>query len=288
MDLEDYKSRLDDFITELRDLELTDSTISVYKTSLYKFRDYLIEKDIKTITKEIYIDYRDYLRNDLKFEVSNVNKYVVIINKYFIWAGYKDKLNIKILRKQEKHYLENVPSVSDYKRILRAAKKHDIIAYYFILIASYTGMRVSAICEIKIEDIIESRKNESYIKIFSKNKYNEVPFPAWLRRDILKYAKESKIKDGYLFPSPVNKGKPMTRKTMWKKVHTVTGYARVDLDKGHPHALRHLLGKEISGYISDNQTIADIFGHESLKTTARYQQKSKKEIAKIVSDFRFK
>ena len=132
MDLEEYENRLDDFITELRDLELTNSTISVYKTSLYKYLDYLKEKNIKTITKENYIDYREHLRNDLKFEVSNVNKYVVIINKYFIWAGYKDKLNIKILRKQEKHYLENVPSVSDYRRILRAAKKHDIVAYYFI------------------------------------------------------------------------------------------------------------------------------------------------------------
>ena len=75
---------------------------------------------------------------------------------------------------------------------------------------------------------------------------------------------------------------------MWKKVHKVTGLARIDLEKGHPHAFRHLLGKEITKEINDSQTIADIFGHESLKTTSQYQQKTKKEISKILNDFRFK
>ena len=159
---------------------------------------------------------------------------------------------------------------------------------FVVLIASYTGMRVSAILEITIESLKESKHNEDYIKIYSKGKYNEVPFPAWLRRNLLKYAQEKKINSGYLFPSPYKKGSPYTRKTMWKKVHKATGLARVDLDKGHPHAFRHLLGKEITKKINDNQTVADIFGHESLKTTSQYQQKTKKEISKILNDFRFK
>lgn len=287
MTIEELENSIDNFITDLRDSEIKQSSLQVYKANINQFINYLKEQNKIDFNKNDYINYRDYMKENKKYEITTINKYIVILNKYFSYLKHDD-LKIKQLRQQKKHYLENVPTVIDYKRILRAAKKNDIIAYYFILIASYTGMRVSAILEITIESLKESKHNEDYIKIYSKGKYNEVPFPAWLRREVLKYAKEKKINKGYLFPSPYKKGKPYTRKTMWKKVHKVTGLARIDLEKGHPHAFRHLLGKEITKEINDSQTIADIFGHESLKTTSQYQQKTKKEISKILNDFRFK
>lgn len=287
MTIEELENSIDNFITDLRDEEIKQSSLQVYKSNINQFINYLKEQNKIDFNKNDYINYRDYMKENKKYEITTINKYIVILNKYFSYLKHDD-LKIKQLRQQKKHYLENVPTVVDYKRILRAAKKNDIIAYYFILIASYTGMRVSAILEITIESLKESKHNEDYIKIYSKGKYNEVPFPAWLRREVLKYAKEKKINKGYLFPSPYKKGKPYTRKTMWKKVHKVTGLARIDLEKGHPHAFRHLLGKEITKEINDSQTIADIFGHESLKTTSQYQQKTKKEISKILNDFRFK
>lgn len=287
MTIEELENSIDNFITDLRDSEIKQSSLQVYKANINQFINYLKEQNKIDFNKNDYINYRDYMKENKKYEITTINKYIVILNKYFSYLKHDD-LKIKQLRQQKKHYLENVPTVVDYKRILRAAKKNDIIAYYFILIASYTGMRVSTILEITIESLKESKHNEDYIKIYSKGKYNEVPFPAWLRREVLKYAKEKKINKGYLFPSPYKKGKPYTRKTMWKKVHKVTGLARIDLEKGHPHAFRHLLGKEITKEINDSQTIADIFGHESLKTTSQYQQKTKKEISKILNDFRFK
>lgn len=287
MTIEELENSIDNFVTDLRDSEIKQSSLQVYKTNINQFINYLKEQNKIDFNKNDYINYRDYMKENKKYEITTINKYIVILNKYFSYLKHDD-LKIKQLRQQKKHYLENVPTVVDYKRILRAARKNDIIAYYFILIASYTGMRVSAILEITIESLKESKHNEDYIKIYSKGKYNEVPFPAWLRREVLKYAKEKKINKGYLFPSPYKKGKPYTRKTMWKKVHKVTGLARIDLEKGHPHAFRHLLGKEITKKINDNQTVADIFGHESLKTTSQYQQKTKKEISKILNDFRFK
>lgn len=287
MTIEELENSIDNFITDLRDEEIKQSSLQVYKSNINQFINYLKEQNKNDFDKNDYINYRDYMRENKKYEITTINKYIVILNKYFSYLKH-DELKIKQLRQQKKHYLENVPTVTDYKRMLRSAKKNDVIAYYFILIASYTGMRVSAILEITIESLKESKHNEDYIKIYSKGKYNEVPFPAWLRREVLKYVKEKKINSGYLFPSPYKKGKPYTRKTMWKKVHKITGLARIDLAKGHPHAFRHLLGKEITKKINDNQTVADIFGHESLKTTSQYQQKTKKEISKILNDFRFK
>ena len=282
----DLEENIERFLTDLRDDELSKSSLQVYKTNIKKFISYLKEKNIDTFTKNDYIDYREYMLN--KYEITTLNKYVVVINKYLLYLGHEE-LKIQQIKQQRKHYLENVPSVSDYKRIIRASKKNDKQAYIFILIISYTGMRVSAALQITIESLKESRTNENYIKIKSKGKYNEVPFPAWLRREVLKYAKENNLKSGYLFPSPKIEGQPMHRKTMWEKVHKMTGKAKVSLDKGHPHAFRHLFGKEITSHLNnDNLIVADILGHESTKTTEQYQQKSKKEISKIINDFRFK
>lgn len=287
MNIEELQNNIENFITDLRDDEIKQSSLQVYRTNINQFIKYLKENNKESFNKTDYINYRDYMKDTKKYEITTINKYVVILNKYFTYLGHEN-LKIKQLRQQKKHYLENVPTVIDYKRILRSAKKKDIVTYYFILIASYTGMRVSAILEITIESLKESKHNEDYIKIYSKGKYNEIPFPAWLRREVLKYAREKKINSGYLFPSPYKKDCPYTRKTMWEKVHKATGLARVNLNKGHPHAFRHLLGKEITKEINDNQTVADIFGHESLKTTSQYQQKTKKEISKILNDFRFR
>lgn len=287
MSIDELENNLDNFITELKDDEIKDSSINVYKTNINEFVKYLKEKNIDSFNKSDYIKYRDHMKDNKNYEITTINKYVVVINKYLKYLNRED-LKIKQLRYQRKQYIENVPSVKDYKRILRAAKKKDEMAYYFIQIAAHTGMRVSAIREITIESLKESKHNDDYIKIYSKGKYNEVPLPAWLRRELLKYAKERKITSGYIFPSPRKKGKPITRKTLWSKVHKMTGQARVDLKKGHPHALRHLLGKEITGALGDNRVVADIFGHESRKTSEIYQQKTKKEISKIMNDFRFK
>lgn len=286
--LEDFENNIDNFLTDLRDGELEQSSLKTYKSNIYQFILYLKDNNKTFIDKSTYQDYRDYMKEEKKYKLTTINKYVVIINKYFMFLGRKD-LKIKQLKYQKKHYLENVPTVIDYKRILRSAKKKDLQTYYIIQIISYTSMRVSAIREITIETLKESKHNDGYIKIYSKAKYNEVPFPAWLRRELLNYAKDRKITTGFLFPSPRVEGKPLTRKCMWERIHKVTGLARVNLEKGHPHAFRHLFGKEITSVLgNDHKTIADILGHESTKTSEIYQQKTKKEISKIINDFRLK
>ncbi len=286
--VEELENNIDNFLSDLRDDEIAQTSLQVYRTNISQFIEYLKGHNKSTLNKSIYQDYRDYMKTDKGYKISTVNKYIVVLNKYFAYLGRED-LKIKQLRYQRKHYLENVPTVTDYKRVLRSAKKNDLDAYWIIQIISYTSSRVSVVREITIEILKDAKHNDDYIKIYSKGKYNEIPFPAWLRRELLKYAKEKGITSGYLFPSPRIKGKPLTRKAIWEKIQRVTGLARVNLNKGHPHAFRHLFGKEITSVLGgDNQTIADIFGHESTKTSEIYQQKSKKEISEIINKFRYK
>ncbi len=283
----ELENNIKDFIISLKDDEISNSSLKIYESNIKQLINYLKDNNIDEIDKNVILDYRTYLLEKKHYKITTINKYIVIINKYLSFIG-SEGLKIKQLKYQRKHFIDNVPTVIDYKRILRSAKKKDIVAYYFILIAAYTGMRVSAILEITVESLKESKKNSDYLKIHSKGKYNEVPFPAWLRRELLNYLKNNNIKSGYIFPSSRIKDSPLCRKTMWEKVHRVTGQARVNLEKGHPHAFRHLLGKELTKVVNDDLVVADILGHESLETTKQYQQKSKEEISKIINEFRFK
>ena len=133
--IEELENHIESFITDLRDDEIAASSLQVYRSNINQFINYLKDHNKDSFDKSTYQDYRDYMKNDKKYEITTINKYIVILNKYFSYLK-RDDLKIKQLRYQRKHYIENVPTVTDYKRILRAAKKKDIVAYYFILIAS--------------------------------------------------------------------------------------------------------------------------------------------------------
>lgn len=229
-----------------------------------------------------YSAYKNYLLDEKKQQIKTINKKVVVINKYLTYLEHDD-LKVKQLREQLHYSLENVPNSSDFGRILRAAKKEDELSYYLALTLAYTGIRVSEIKFFTVENLKDS-KAKKYIPIMNKGKYRELTIPKWLRRDLLNYAKEHHIESGHIF---LNKyGQLISRQTAWKKIKKITGLAKVSLDKGHPHALRHLFGKELLKYSGDRQFLMNIMGHSNRKTSEIYTQQSREEIADQMDHFR--
>ena len=285
MKVDELKEHLDDFITKLDNDELSRKTINIYKTNINNFINYLEENNLSTFSKDDYRKYRDvYMLS--KFKLSTINKYIVIINKYLIFLK-RDDLKIKQLKHQRKNSVENVPSNVDYKRILRAAKKDNILdAYYMALVFGYTGIRVSELSYITVDSLKNSKKDKC-ILIFNKGKYREIMIPKWLRRELLTYAK-AKHYSNYIFPSPSNINFPMPRVTCWRRMQKITCLAKVDKKKGHPHAFRHLFGKNYLKYVNnDYQQVADTMGHNSTRTSEIYTQLSREEKAEKIDNFRY-
>lgn len=281
--VEDLITNLNDFIFELKESELSDSSINRYKSIINSFIKYLQNKRLTSFAKLDYSDYKNYLKS--VYKTKTVNNYVVVINKYLIFLKH-DELKVKQLNQQTSHSTENVPNTVDFKRMVRVGNKKELLESVLIVESiAYTGCRVSELKYFTVESL-KASKVTKVIGFYSKGKYREIVVPKWLRRKMLSYAKEKNIKDGYIFPSSDNPSNPMPRVTIWRKIRKLGGLARINLKKAHPHALRHLFGKEYMKCYKDRQQLMNIMGHSSIKTSEIYTQLSRDEMAENIDKFK--
>lgn len=268
IDKQDLISRLDEWVLEQRYQEYSENTLKQYRANVMKFIDWLPDNN-EPITKDTTLAYKNYL-GTMAGSSNSLNTWIVTINKYLKWLGSGD-LAIKKIKMQQKQSVEDVLSISDYKRLLRIAKKLDMMKLYYIMkILAMTGIRVSVLKYFTVNSI-----KTNYIKFYIKGKENRVIVRQDLARELRHYCKENNIKEGYLFPSDKVEGKMINNSTIWRQMKKVAGIGRVNKKKVHAHSFRHLFAQVFLETYSDNITeLADILGHNSLETTRLYTRTS--------------
>ena len=273
----DLLIKLDEWINEQKYQEYSTNTLNQYKANVLKFINWL--KDDELITKQTTINYKNYLYElKPKPKTSSINTWIIELNKFLKWLGFND-LTIKKIKQQIKSNNEDVLNVIDYKRLLRVAKRMEYTElYYIIKVLAMTGIRISELKYFTVENL-----KSNYIIAFNKGKERTIIVRQDLSRELKKYCKENKIKDGYIFAGK-NKNKMLAASTIWRQMKKVAGKARVNKSKVHAHSFRHLFAQVFLNEYSDNITeLADILGHNSLETTRLYtrtssaQKKSKLE-----------
>ena len=115
------------------------------------------------------------------------------------------------------------------------------------------------------------------MKVHNKGKDRTIILRNDLKREILQYCKQNKIKEGYIFKSPVKPEKMLNASTIWRRLKKIAGYAKINKSKIHPHGWRHLFAKEFKKYGGELDELRDILGHSSLETTSIYTKTSNKE-----------
>lgn len=267
MNKDDLKPKLKEWILEQKLQEYEQSTLDRYESNVTKFLDWL--PDQTEITKELLIDYKEHLSNELG-STNTINTYIVETNKFLKWAGLKECV-VKKIKMQSRQSNEDVLSLSDFKRLLRFAKRYgDHQMYYIMKILAMTGIRISELRYFKVENM-----ESYYIKVFNKGKERTIIVRQDLMRELKKYAREQGIKEGYLFPSPIIKGQMVNVSTIWRHMKRLAGAARVKKSKVHAHSFRHLFAQVFLNTYTDSITeLADILGHKSLETTRLYTRTS--------------
>ena len=273
-------SRVDEWILEQKYQEYAPKTLNAYRSRVQRFIDWL--PDDEEITKDTLMRYKEESRA-ATHSANTVNAWLVSINKFLKWMNMKD-VTVKKVKTQFKQSNEEVLSLSDYKRLLRFAKrdgKHQL--YYIMKILAMTGIRIIELKFFTVENL-----KSNYILVNNKGKERKIIVRQDLMRELKHYAKEQGIKSGYLFPSPMIKGKMVNVSTIWRQMKKVAGEARVKRSKVHPHSYRHLFAQVFLNTYSDSITeLADILGHNSLETTRQYtrtsdsQKKEKLEMMKF-------
>lgn len=272
MNKQDLILRLDEWLLEQKYQELSENTLKQYKTGVLKFLDWL--PDDEPITKITTMKYKDYLRTLTKSPKS-INVWVVSLNKYLKWLGINET-TIKKVKMQQQSSNEESLTIADFKRLLRISKSMGYEQlYYIIKVLGMTGCRIGELQYFTVENIEKTpRKN---IKVVSKGKDREIVIRQDLSRELKHYYKSKNIKSGFIFLSsdPECKGKMPANSTIFRQMKKVAGMARINKDKVHPHNFRHLFAQVfLNAYPENVLDLADLLGHNDLKTTRIYTKTS--------------
>jgi integrase/recombinase XerD len=133
-----------------------------------------------------------------------------------------------------------------------------------------TGLRVSELIKVRIEDVV---MDAGFLRTIGKgSKERIVPFGDTARDAILAFVEKGrpqfdKFADPHLFLT--RRGRPMTRQSFWMKI---VKYAREAGIKTHisPHVLRHSFATHLLENGADLRSVQELLGHASLQTTQVY------------------
>lgn len=270
MTKDEIKVKLDEWINQQRLDEYSKKTLVDYRHGVDLFIQWIKEDDF-TINKDLTLDYKEYLEKE--FALNSRNKYIVELNKFLKYIGYKD-CNLKKFKTQRKTSIDDPIWDQEHKRMLRWAKKLDMEDMYWIMESfALAGIRVEELKFFTVEKITES----NFIKVFNKGKERTIILTNELRRGLIDYCKRKNITSGYIFISPVKPNQMLNNSTIWRRLKKIAKAAKINPNKIHPHAWRHLFAKKAKEIGIDLDELQDIFGHADIKTTSIYTMTSNRE-----------
>ncbi len=140
------------------------------------------------------------------------------------------------------------------------------------------GLRVSEAANLVWQDISFA---ERIIRILGKgNKERIVPFPEWLKDELLEYSQGKKPQDP-VFVSRL--GRKLTARAIQQNMQKHADQIGFRM-KVHPHMLRHSFATHLLDHGADIRTVQELLGHSSLSTTQIYTHVSLGRLTKAYEE----
>ncbi len=272
---------------------LAKNTLASYATDLRRFADHLKEKKI-TLDAVERIDIVRYFQ---RLRGAGLSARSVARALAAIRGMFRFLVSERALKHDPTENLENPKLWTTLPKSLQASEVEALLrapdrstpeglrdaAMLELLYA--TGLRVSELIHVKIEDLV---MDAGFLRTFGKgSKERIVPFGDAARDTIVAYMERGrpdlvKKPDPHLFLS--RRGRPMSRQSFWMKI---VRYARLAGITSHisPHVLRHSFATHLLENGADLRSVQMMLGHSDISTTQIYTHVSRARLRKMYDQF---
>jgi len=262
-------NRIEEFIDHLiteRGLSL--NTAQAYQRDIQDYTKLCGEKfDLESITTFIFELYsRGLSPTSIRRKLSAVKQYAGYLKKHYKVENQFEEIDPPKVWERLPDFLTE----EEVDRLLKAPDTSTEIgirdrAILELMYAS--GLRVSEICRIRIEDL-DMNQGLLFVKQSKGKKDRVVPIHRTALEWIKRYLDTRSHRSPHLFVN--RRGNPLTRQRIWQIVKEYALKAGIDPKKVHPHTLRHSFATHILMRGADLRTVQELLGHSSIKTTQIY------------------
>jgi site-specific recombinase XerD len=225
--------------------------------------------------------FRTHLRENRGLAVSTVNRALVILKKFFGWLVVHGELKAdpsKGVRLLQKAALAPKGIDEDaIRRLLREADlREDARASAIFHTLAFTGCRCGDLVRLDLDDLtLGERSGSALFRCGKGRRERRVPLPLACRRALANWISvRPSLPSRRVF---VGCRGPLTE----RGIRSICDKYGVAIGtRFHPHALRHSFAKRfLADTANDIVSLAQILGHSSLSTTARYSLRSERQLA---------
>lgn len=270
MNASEKKELKQNFEKFLKKEGMSDNTIISYSWTLNYYLEHYDSFSLSDLLKFKHAMDSDYCP-------STANQRIIAINTYLKSIKRKG-VKLKVTKIQQKPFIENVITDSDYKYLKKMLKKDGRLKYYFLIwYIATTGARASEVICFKCEDV-----EKGYMDITGKGrKYRRLYIPSKVRKETLEWLQNENRDSGYLFLN--NLGEQISPRGISKQIKKYGTEYGISPDVLYAHSFRHLFAKNfLDKNKNDLPLLSDLMGHESINSTMIYLRRSSTEQRQII------
>lgn len=240
-----------------------DGTVKTYVGVLEKFQSWLTTKNrtIDQISKNDVQLYMDYLEEQQR-NAGTIEKYLAAISVFSRFLG-RSEIILGIQRKEkikESEIPESLKESEEKQLLLEVELDGNLRNTAIVYTLLYTGIRISELCDLNLDDIKITDKKRTLIVKNQKGEIERIiPLSKEVSKHLKKYIDSLDTNREALFVSSVN-----------KRISTRAVQYMLQKYDVNPHKLRHTFCQKLINKGIDIRTVAKLAGHRDINVTKRY------------------